>query len=64
MMYRETMTSKILIHFMRCLIKDIVFKIILILDNLKVHHSKLIKKWLEKNKGQIEVYFYLRIPRI
>ena len=30
----------------------------MILDNLRVHHSKPVKAWLEKNKEKIE-YFYL-----
>lgn len=57
MMYRETMTSKVLIRFMRRLIKDTTFKVFLILDNLKVHHSKAVKDWLSKNSEHIEVYF-------
>lgn len=57
MMYRETMTAKVLIRFMKRLIKDTTLKVFLILDNLKVHHSKLVKAWLEKNKAHIEVYF-------
>lgn len=57
MMYRETMTAKVLIRFMRRLIKDTQFKVFLVLDNLKVHHSKLVKKWLERNEASIEVYF-------
>lgn len=57
MMYRENMTSKVLIRFMKRLIKDTPFKVLLILDNLRVHHSKLVKAWLEENKEQIEVYF-------
>ena len=58
MMYRETMTSTVLIRFMKRLIKDTSsLKVFLILDNLKVHHSKLVKEWLEENKASIEVYF-------
>jgi len=57
MMYRETMTSQVLIRFMKRLIKDTSSKVFLILDNLKVHHSKLVKAWLEENKEQIEVYY-------
>jgi len=57
MMYRETMTSQVLIRFMKRLIKDTSSKVFLILDNLKVHHSKLVKAWLEENKEQIEVHY-------
>ena len=57
MFYRENMNSKRLIEFLRRLIKDAGRKVFLILDNLKVHHSKPVKEWLEKNKEKIEVFF-------
>jgi len=57
MLYRETMTSKVLIKFMARLIKDSKRKVFLILDNLRTHHSKETQKWLEANKKKIEVYF-------
>lgn len=57
MIYQETMTSKVLIRFMKRLIKDAKRKVFLILDNLRVHHAKLVKAWLEKNKALIEVYY-------
>ena len=57
MLYRETMTAKVLIRFMSRLIKDADRKVFLILDNLKVHHSHLVKAWLEENKEQIEVFY-------
>jgi transposase len=57
MLYKETMTSKVLIKFMSRLIKDAPRKVFLILDNLRVHHSKEVKAWLEENKEQIEVFY-------
>jgi transposase len=32
-------------------------KVFLILDTLRVHHSKLVKTWLEDNKEQIAVFY-------
>ena len=32
-------------------------KTYLILDNLRVHHSKLVKEWVEKNKEKIAVFY-------
>jgi transposase len=29
----------------------------LILDNLKVHHSNIVKKWVKKNERTIELFF-------
>jgi len=57
MLYRETMTSQVLIKFMSRLVKGSDRKVFLILDNLRVHHSKLVKAWLEENKEQIEVFY-------
>jgi len=31
--------------------------VFLILDHLRVHHSKKVRKWLEKHKVEIEVFF-------
>lgn len=57
MLYRENMTSQVLIKFMSRLAKDSPRKVFLILDNLRVHHSKLVKAWLEENKELIEVFY-------
>ena len=57
MMIEGSFNSDRLIEFMGCLIKDNERKVYLILDNLRVHHSKPVKKWLEKNKSQIEAYY-------
>jgi len=57
MIYQETMTAKVLIRFMKRLIKDAGRKVFLILDNLRVHHAKIVKAWLEENKALIEVYY-------
>ena len=57
MMYREAMTAQVLIRFMKRLIDDTNHKVYLILDNLRVHHAKLVKTGLEKNKAAIEVYY-------
>jgi len=57
MIYDKTMNSQTFIKFLKRLIKDTGRKIYLIVDNLRVHHSKLVKQWLEKNKARIEVFF-------
>jgi len=56
MLYREKMTTELLIKFMSRLVKDADRKVFLILDNLKVHHSKKVTCWLEVNKEKIEVF--------
>ena len=51
------LNSDILIDFLRRLIKDANRKIYLILDNLRVHHSKPVKAWLAEHKQKIEVFY-------
>lgn len=57
MLYRENMTSHVLIKFLSRLVKDSASKVFLILDNLRVHHSKQVKTWLVEHKDQIELFF-------
>jgi transposase len=56
MVYDDKMNSQTLIKFMNRLIKDSDKKIFLILDNLKVHHSHMVKDWLKEHETQIEVF--------
>jgi transposase len=46
-----------LIEFLQALIKDAGKKVFLILDNLRVHHSKLVKAWVAERKDQIELFY-------
>ena len=59
MIYKENMNSDKLIEFFEQLIKSSTKIIYLILDNLRVHHSKIVKEWLgrEENKAKIVVYY-------
>ena len=57
MMYTETMTARVLLKFLKRLIKDADRKVYLILDNLKVHHAILVREWLEKHHDEIEIFY-------
>ena len=57
MLYQDTMNQQRLIRFMERLVRTSQRKVFLILDNLKVHHGKLVEAWLEKHKEKIEVFF-------
>jgi transposase len=57
MIYSGTMNSERLITFLEQLIKGKGQKTYLILDNLRVHHSKLVKEWLENRTNQIEIFY-------
>lgn len=56
MLCKETMTAQLLIKFLKRLIRSSERKIILILDNLRVHHSKILQEWLSENKAFIEIF--------
>jgi transposase len=57
MVYDGTMTQGKLLDFMSRLIRDAHRKVFLILDNLRVHHGKIVAAWLARNKDKIEVFF-------
>jgi transposase len=56
-LYKDNMDSDKLIDFMRRLVHDSTKKVFLILDNLRVHHSKKVQTWVEKHKDRIEVFY-------
>ena len=57
MIYKENMNADVLIKFLNQLIKNQSNKTFLILDNLRVHHSKLVKEWLKEHKNEIEIFY-------
>lgn len=57
MLYRDNMNQQKFLEFLKRLVKDSCRKIFFIVDNLKVHHGKIVAKWLDKHKSQIEVFF-------
>ena len=59
MVYSGSMNAKRLLRFFAQLVKDATRKVFLILDNLRVHHARLVKAWLaaEENQRNIEVFF-------
>jgi transposase len=57
MIYKGGMNVDIFKRFLQRLIKDSTRKIILIVDNLRVHHAKMLQEWLIANKESIELFF-------
>ena len=57
MLYKSNMNADVLIRFLKRLIKDVKKKVFLILDNLRVHHSKTVKKWVKNHSKQIELFY-------
>lgn len=58
MCYDESFTYQVFHRFLKQLIQEAKGrKIIVILDNLRVHHSKVIKRWVRMYSDLIELYF-------
>ena len=57
MIIDEAFNSDKLIEFLEALTQDAAKKVFLILDNLHVHHSKPVKKWVEGHKNKIELFY-------
>ena len=57
MIFEESFTIDVFLHFLRKLTYKQDQRIFLILDNHRVHHSKKVQKWLEKYSDRIELFF-------
>jgi len=57
MVYQGALDARLLIRFLERLVRSMRGrKVHLILDNLRVHHSKLVKEWLATHREQIAVH--------
>lgn len=57
MIIDEAFDAHKFIEFLAALVKDAGKKVFLILDNLRVHHSKLVKAWVAQRQDQIELFY-------
>lgn len=57
MLYSDTMNADRFIEFLKQLIKSSDKKVFVIVDNLRVHHSKIVKQWAEENKEKIALFY-------
>ena len=55
--FSGALNTKLMIGFMKRLVHGREKRIFLILDNLRVHHSKAVKKWLAENEEKIQVFY-------
>jgi transposase len=57
MVYKGALNARLPIRFLERLVRSMQGrKVYLILDNLRVHHSKPVKQWLEQHQEQIAVH--------
>ena len=57
MLYEDSMNQQRLITFMHRLIHASKKKVFLILDNLKVHHGKMVAEWISRHPNEIRLFF-------
>lgn len=57
MFYEGSFDYKVFIEFLRRLLKGTAKKIFLIVDNLRVHHARKVKKWIEERHDRIEIFY-------
>lgn len=57
MAYKGGMNAQLFKIFLNRLIKDTDKKVFLIVDNLRVHHAKIIQAWQKEHTDQIEIFF-------
>lgn len=57
MIIDEAFNADKLIEFLQALIDDAGKKVFLILDNLRVHHSKPVKAWVAERQDKIELFY-------
>lgn len=55
--FSGALNAKILIGFLKRLVHGREKRVFLILDNLRVHHSKAVKKWLTEHEDKIAVFY-------
>jgi transposase len=57
LLYSDSMSTDKFIEFMQQLIKSGEKKVYFIVDNLRVHQSKIVKQWAEENKHTIALFY-------
>jgi transposase len=57
MIVEQSFNAEKLIEFLSALIIEADRKVFLILDNLRVHHSKVVKAWLADKTDKIELFY-------
>ena len=57
MLYSESMNTYKLIDFLDRLARDTDKKVFFVLDNLRVHHGRMVMAWLARHKSKIELFY-------
>jgi len=55
--FSGALNAKVLIGFMKRLVHGREKRIFLVLDNLRVHHSKVVKMWIMENEDKLQIFY-------
>jgi len=56
-LYDESINTERFIDFLSKVIKSNDKKVYMIVDNLRVHHAKVVTKWIEEHKDKIAIFY-------
>jgi transposase len=56
-LYDESVNVEKFIDFLQKVIESSEKKVYMIVDNLRVHHAKLVTAWIEKHKNRIAIFY-------
>ena len=56
-LYDEAIDTDRFLDFLQRVIDSSDKKVYMILDNLRVHHAKAVKAWVQKHKDQIALFY-------
>ena len=55
--YEENMIQQLFISLLESIVHEMDRKVLLIMDNLKVHHGIIVQEWLYSHKDDLELFF-------
>ena len=56
-LYDEAINTERFLDFLQRVVDSSDKKVFMILDNLRVHHAKVVKAWAEEHKEQIQLFY-------
>ncbi len=55
--FAERFNAKTFLRFLKRLVNNSKRKILMVLDNVRYHHARLVQEWVEANSDRIELHF-------
>jgi hypothetical protein len=55
--FTERFNAKSFLKFLKRLVNNSPRKVLMILDNVRYHHARVVQEWVEANSDRIELHF-------